>query len=256
MISIPAQGAIVAAPADNGGDVPRHIGIIMDGNGRWASSRGLPRSEGHRQGVGAVRRTVDAALRNGIEYMTLFSFSSENWSRPTEEVEFLFGLLRLFIRRDLADLHRQGVHIRVIGGRDRLPDDILSLIDEAEQKTAQNNRLFLVVAFNYGSRDEILRAVRTIAEKSEAGTLDPKTIDETTVSDHLDTAAVPDPDLIIRTGGEFRLSNFLLWQAAYAEFVFMPVLWPDFNAQTLDAALEEYATRTRRFGGVAAMSQT
>jgi len=256
MTSIPAQRTIVSEPADNGAGVPQHVGIIMDGNGRWASSRGLLRSEGHRQGVGAVRRTVDAALRRGIKYVTLFSFSSENWSRPTEEVDFLFGLLRLFIRRDLADLHRQGVRVRVIGGRDRLPADILTLIEEAERLTAENRQLFLVVAFNYGSRDEIVRAARAIAEKAQAGTLVPETIDEATLVEHLDTAGIPDPDLILRTGREFRLSNFLLWQAAYAEFVFLPVLWPDFDAKVLDEALEEYATRTRRFGGVAAMSRT
>jgi undecaprenyl diphosphate synthase len=239
-----------------GGDnsVPRHVGIIMDGNGRWAAARGLIRSEGHRRGVEAVRRTVDAALNRGIEYLTLFSFSSENWSRPAEEVEFLFGLLRLFIRRDLADLHRNGVNVSVIGERNRLPTDIHALIEEAERLTAANQRLRLVVAFNYGSRDEIVRAVRRIAQEAKAGLLDPEMIDEATVAGHLDTARTPDPDLIIRTSGEFRLSNFLLWQSAYTEFVFSQVLWPDFDGAAFDAAVDEYATRIRRFGGLAARS--
>jgi undecaprenyl diphosphate synthase len=241
-------------PAGFDGAVPRHVGIIMDGNGRWAAARGLLRSEGHRRGVEAVRRTVQAAIDRGIEYLTLFSFSSENWSRPAEEVEFLFGLLRLFIRRDLADLHRQGVKVIVIGGRDRLPRDILALIEEAEKLTAGNERLRLVVAFNYGSRNEIARAAQRIAREVNAGALDPEAIDESVVARHLDTAAIPDPDLIIRTSGEFRLSNFLLWQAAYAELVFLPVFWPDFDATAFDAAIEEYATRARRFGGLAARS--
>lgn len=255
MTSMTAQQTVDDDSLGDGGGVPRHVGIIMDGNGRWAASRGLLRSEGHRRGVAAVRRTVDAALQRGVEYVTLFSFSSENWSRPKEEVEFLFGLLRHFIRRDLADLHRLGVNVRVIGARDRLPGDILSLIEEAERLTADNCRLFLMVAFNYGSRDEITRGVRRIVEKVQAGDLDPDTIDEITVGNHLDTAGLPDPDLIIRTGQEFRLSNFLLWQAAYAEFVFLPVLWPDFDASVFDAALDEYRTRIRRFGGLAAKSQ-
>jgi undecaprenyl diphosphate synthase len=253
-----AQQTSVSEPAGfaTGGDgsVPRHVGIIMDGNGRWAAARGLIRSEGHRRGVEAVRRTVDAALNRGVEYLTLFSFSSENWSRPAEEVEFLFGLLRLFIRRDLADLHRNGVNVSVIGERNRLPRDIHALIEEAERLTAANQRLRLVVAFNYGSRDEIVRAVQQIAQETRAGLLDPEMIDEATIASHLDTAATPDPDLIIRTSGEFRLSNFLLWQSAYTEFVFCPVLWPDFDRAVFDAAVDEYATRIRRFGGLAARS--
>ena len=196
----------------------------------------------------------EAALKRKIECVTLFSFSSENWSRPADEVEFLFGLLRLFIRRDLADLHRQGVKVRVIGSRDRLPADILSLIAEAERLTADNSKLTLVVAFNYGSRDEIVRAVRSIAGSVKSGSLDPAAIDEATLAARLDTAAFPDLDLLIRTSGEYRLSNFLLWQAAYAELVFQPVLWPDFDSAAFDAALDEYATRGRRFGGIAAGS--
>ena len=229
----------------------RHVAIIMDGNGRWAERRGKPRSMGHRAGVEAVRRTVDAALTRGIEYLTLYSFSSENWSRPVAEVEFLFGLLRMYIRRDIARLHRDGVRVMVIGNRDGLPKDILLLIREAEALTADNRRLSMVVAFNYGARDEIVRAVRRIADEVGRGALVPAAIDEATLSAHLDTGGMPDPDLIIRTGGDLRLSNFLLWQAAYAELVFMPVFWPDFDASHLGAALEEFGTRDRRYGGFA-----
>jgi undecaprenyl diphosphate synthase len=230
------------------------VAIIMDGNGRWAAERGLPRTEGHRRGMEAVRRTVDAAIELGIETITLFSFSSENWSRPAAEVSFLFGLIRIFIRRDLAELHRNGVRISVIGERRGVPADIVALIEEAEGLTAGNRRLNMVVAFNYGSRGEITRAVRRIAEEVEAGRLDPSAIDETAVSRHLDTAAIRDPDLVIRTSGEMRLSNFLLWQAAYAELVFLPLYWPDFGAEALRAAVREFATRDRRYGGVAARS--
>jgi undecaprenyl diphosphate synthase len=253
-----AQQNSVSEPAGftSGGDnpLPRHVGIIMDGNGRWAAARGLVRSEGHRRGVEAVRRTVDAALGRGIEFLTLFSFSSENWSRPAEEVEVLFGLLRLFIRRDLADLHRNGVKVSVIGERSRLPRDIHALIEEAERLTSANKRLRLIVAFNYGSRDEIARAARRIADEVKAGLLDPETIDEAAIAGHLDTAGIPDPDLIIRTSGEFRLSNFLLWQSAYAEFVFLPILWPEFDGAAFEAAVNEYAARVRRFGGLVARS--
>jgi undecaprenyl diphosphate synthase len=241
-------------PAGFAGALPRHVGIIMDGNGRWAAARGLLRSEGHRRGVDAVRRTVEAALKRRIECVTLFSFSSENWSRPVDEVNFLFGLLRLFIRRDLADLHRQGVKVKIIGSRDRLPADILALIAEGERLTADNTKLTLVFAFNYGSRDEIVRAVRTIVGDVLTGSLDPASIDEAALAGRLDTAALPDLDLLIRTSGEYRLSNFLLWQAAYAELVFLPILWPDFDGSSFDAALDEYTTRNRRFGSVAAGS--
>jgi undecaprenyl diphosphate synthase len=254
MASQPAPREMDGDPAGFGGAIPRHVGIIMDGNGRWAAARGLFRSEGHRRGVDAVRRAVDAAGRRGISCLTLFSFSSENWSRPAEEIEFLFGLLRLFIRRDLADLHKRGVRVTVIGSRERLPADILALIEEAERLTVANKGLRLVVAFNYGARDEVVRAVRRIAAKIAAGDMDPQAIDEAAIDAHLDTAGLSDPDLIIRTSGESRLSNFLLWQAAYAELFFLPVLWPDFEIADFDAALEEYATRTRRFGGVAAGS--
>jgi undecaprenyl diphosphate synthase len=232
----------------------RHVAIIMDGNGRWAERRGLPRSMGHRAGVEAVRRTVTASLDAGLGCLTLFSFSSENWSRPPSEVEFLFGLLRMFIRRDLANLHRDGVRVLVIGKRAGLPADIAALIREAETLTAENRRLRLIVAFNYGARDEMVRAVQRLADKVRKGSLDPSAIDEDMVSASLDTAGTPDPDLIVRTGGELRLSNFLLWQAAYAELVFLPVYWPDFDASHLNAAIEEFGSRVRRYGGHAARS--
>ncbi|HZP20664.1 MAG TPA: isoprenyl transferase [Bauldia sp.] len=252
MTSIADERAIDAKAGNFGSRVPRHVAIIMDGNGRWAAARGLPRSEGHRRGVEAVRRTVRASLDLGIGYLTLFSFSSENWSRPPAEVDFIFGLLRFFIRRDLAALHRDGVRVRVIGARERLPADIAELIDEAEKLTADNRALTFVVAFNYGSRDEIARAARRIARAVKAGTLDPEKIDTATVADHLDTSGIPDPDLVIRTSGEMRLSNFLLWQAAYAELVFLPVYWPDFTEESLRAAIEQFTGRSRRYGGVGA----
>ena len=242
------------AAAGSEADGLRHVAIIMDGNGRWAERRGLPRSMGHRAGVEAVRRTVTASLDAGLGYLTLFSFSSENWSRPPAEVEFLFGLLRMFIRRDLANLHRDGVQVVVIGSREGLPPDIAALIREAEILTAENRRLRLIFAFNYGARNEIVRAAQRLADKARKGGLDPAAIDEDQLSANLDTAGTPDPDMIIRTGGEFRLSNFLLWQAAYAELVFLPVYWPDFDATHLKAAIEEFGTRVRRYGGHAARS--
>ncbi|MER0238197.1 isoprenyl transferase [Fulvimarina sp. MAC8] len=229
---------------------PRHVAIIMDGNGRWARARGLPRSVGHRRGVEAVRATVRAAGELGIQYLTLFAFSSENWSRPPEEVDELLGLLKMFIRRDLADLHKEGVRVRIVGARENLQPDILSLLEEAENLTQHNDRQTLVVAFNYGARDEIARAVKAIAHKVAAGELDANTVDDEAVTAHLDTVGIPDPDLIIRTSGEIRLSNFLLWQAAYSEFVFMPMNWPEFDRDALEAAIGEYASRDRRFGGL------
>ena len=238
-----------------GGDIPRHVAIIMDGNGRWAAERGLPRSEGHRRGVEAVRRTVTAASDMGIGHLTLFSFSSENWTRPPDEVSFLFGLLRFFIRRDLAELHQEGVRVTVIGERDRLPGDIVSLIEEAEKLTAANRGLQMVVAFNYGARNELARAVRRLAAEAKAERIDPQSINEAAISDRLDTASIPDPDLLIRTGGEMRLSNFLLWQAAYAELAFLPIYWPDFTGESLRAAVAQYGTRQRRYGGLAARSR-
>ncbi len=237
-------------PGTAGGTRPRHVAIIMDGNGRWALSRGLPRGEGHRRGVEAVRGVVRAAIELGVPYLTLFSFSSENWTRPRDEIDFLFGLFRRYIRRDVAELHAAGICIRVIGRRDGLPDDVRDMIQDAERLTAGNTNLQLIFAFNYGARDEIARAARSIGLAVKEGTIDPATIDEATVARHLDTATLPDPDLIIRTSGELRLSNFLLWQSAYAELVFVPVYWPDFNHATLAGAIDEYAGRTRRYGGI------
>ncbi len=234
--------------------VPAHIAIIMDGNGRWAAERGLPRTEGHRKGVESVRRTVKAALELGVTHLTLFSFSSENWRRPRQEIFDLFGLIRRFIRRDLADLHKNGVKIRVIGTRTGLDNDIQRLIDDAVEITKDNTSLNLTIAFNYGARDEIARAATRIASEVEQGTLSPQDITPERFGTFLDTAGTPDPDLLIRTSGEMRISNFLLWQVAYAEFVFVDTYWPDFCRETLEAAIVEFQRRTRRFGGLKARS--
>lgn len=232
--------------------VPRHVAIIMDGNGRWAAKRHLPRAAGHRQGVEAVRVIVRAASEIGIEYLTLYSFSSENWNRPPEEVNDLMGLLRLFIRRDLTELHRNGVNIRVIGDRTHLDEDLVTLIDEAETLTRANTRLRLIIAFNYGGKNEIASAMRRIALEVEAGKLSAAEITPDTVSAYLDTAGIPDPDLVIRTSGEKRLSNFLIWQSAYSELLFDDVFWPDFTPEHLRAAIAEFNGRQRRFGAVPA----
>ena len=231
--------------------VPRHVAIIMDGNGRWAQERGLPRSAGHRKGVEAVRRTVRAAIELGIQYLTIFSFSSENWSRPPDEIDDLMGLLKRFIRRDLAELHHNGVRITVIGERDRVDPELLGLMDEAVATTAANSALNLVIAFNYGARAEIARAARRLAEDVAAGRLAPGDITPEVFDTRLDTTGIPDPDLLIRTSGEFRLSNFLLWQAAYTEFVFLDANWPEFGRELLERAIEVFRTRERRFGGLA-----
>jgi undecaprenyl diphosphate synthase len=231
------------------GAIPRHVGIIMDGNGRWASARGLPRFEGHRRGVEAVRRAVRAAIDLGVDYLTIYSFSTENWTRPPSEVADLIGLLKRFIRNDLAELHRNGVRVRIIGAREGLADDLRAMLAEAEDLTRANRRLTLVVAFNYGGRQEIVEAARRLAERAALGELDPAAISQQILSATLDTAGIPDPDLIIRTSGEQRLSNFLLWQAAYAEFVFLPIHWPDFDRDAFDAAIAQFANRQRRFGG-------
>jgi undecaprenyl diphosphate synthase len=233
-------------------EVPRHVAIIMDGNGRWAAARGLPRVEGHRRGVEALRRTVRAAGEIGVRFLTIFSFSAENWSRPAAEIGELMGLLRRFIRNDLAELHKSNVRVRVIGERRDLEADIVRLLNEAEELTRANSGLTLVVAFNYGARQEIARAARRIAEETAAGKLKPEDIDIETVGRFLDAPDLPDPDLIIRTSGEQRLSNFLLWQSAYSELVFVPGYWPDFDRDTLEAAILEYRQRERRFGGLVA----
>ncbi len=231
---------------------PRHVAVIMDGNGRWARSRGLPRVEGHRRGVQTLRDVVRHSAELGLEYLTLYSFSSENWSRPAEEVRELMGLLKLFIRRDLADLQARNVKVLVIGERGNLAADIAGLLDEAETKTRANTGLTLIVAFNYGARDEIARAVRKLVDDVAAGRLDPAAVTPAAIGARLDTGSIPDPDLIIRTSGEQRLSNFLLWQAAYSEFVFVPTYWPDFSAAEFDRAIDTYLGRERRFGGLAA----
>ncbi len=232
--------------------VPRHVAIIMDGNGRWAAARGLPRVEGHRRGVEALRRTIRAAGEIGIKVITIFSFSSENWSRPAAEVGELMGLLRRFIRNDLAELHKSGVRVRVIGEREGLEADIGRLLIEAEELTKDNTGLTLVVAFNYGARQEIARAARRAAEAVAQGRLKPEDVTVETIGGLLDSADLPDPDLIIRTSGEQRLSNFLLWQSAYSELVFVPTNWPDFDRAVLESAIREYQQRERRFGGLTA----
>ena len=231
---------------------PRHVAIIMDGNGRWANARGLPRTAGHRAGVERVREAVRSAAEAGVEYLTLFAFSSENWNRPKQEVSDLMGLLRFFIRKDLAELHRENVRVKVIGCRESIQPDIRALIEDAEQRTSANTGITLVIAFNYGARDEMARAVRRIAEDVQSGALEASAVDESAIASRMDTAGIPDPDLVIRTSGEQRLSNFLLWQAAYSEFVFMPCLWPDFDRAAFNEALAQYARRDRRFGAVAA----
>ncbi|WP_311028308.1 isoprenyl transferase [Mesorhizobium koreense] len=231
---------------------PTHIAIIMDGNGRWAKARGLPRAAGHRAGVEALRETVRAAGDMRIPWLTVYAFSSENWTRPKAEVSDLMGLLKLFIRRDLAELHRNGVRVLVIGDRENLASDIKMLLDEAESLTKTNTNMNLVIAFNYGARDEIARAARKLAQAMAAGNLTAGEITPESFEAFLDTAAMPDPDLVIRTSGEQRLSNFLLWQAAYSELVFMPCYWPDFDRRKLAEAIEIYSSRDRRFGGVAA----
>jgi len=230
--------------------IPRHVAIIMDGNGRWAQKRGLPRTAGHKQGVETVRDVVRAAGELGIEYLTLYSFSSENWSRPEVEIKELFSLLRMFIRRDLADLHKNNIVIKIIGKRDRVPDDVISLLNEAETLTANNSGQTLVIAFNYGARDEITDAVKEIAQRVVGGEIKIDDITSDVVANSLNTAGIPDPDLLIRTSGEVRVSNFLLWQLAYSEMVFVDCLWPDFSKSDLISAIEDYQGRIRKYGGL------
>jgi undecaprenyl diphosphate synthase len=234
--------------------IPQHVAIIMDGNGRWAHARGLPRSAGHRKGVEALRKAVRAAGEMGIEYLTIFSFSSENWSRPPAEVSFLLDLMRHFVRQDVAELHRENVRIKIIGERSGLAADIVALIEETEQRTRSNTGLTLIVAFNYGSRQEIAAAARDLAIAVRDGRVAPERITPELLGSYLATEGIPDPDLLIRTSGEQRLSNYLLWQCAYTEFVFVDEFWPDFNRDTLQRAIAEYLTRERRFGGITAQS--
>ncbi|HEX6843397.1 MAG TPA: isoprenyl transferase [Stellaceae bacterium] len=227
---------------------PAHVAIIMDGNGRWAKSRGLPRIAGHRSGAEAVRRTVRAAGELGVAYLTLFGFSSENWRRPADEIDDLMGLLRHYLRGEIAELHGNGVRVRVIGERSRLAPDIVTLIDNAEALTRDNRGLRLAIALSYGGRAEITRAARTIAEAVKAGRIAPDAVDESLFARYLLTADMPDPDLVIRTSGEQRISNFLLWQTAYSELVFTQTLWPDFGKADLEKALRDYHGRERRYG--------
>jgi undecaprenyl diphosphate synthase len=230
------------------GVLPRHVAIIMDGNGRWARARGLPRIAGHRRGAEAVRRTVTAAAEIGIPYLTLFGFSSENWKRPLTEVDDLMGLLRHYLRGEIAELHGKGVRLRVIGDTARFAPDIVAMIDHAEALTRDNRRINLTIALSYGGRAELVAAARAIAAEARSGSLDPEAIDEALISRHLFTAGLPDPDLLIRTSGEQRISNFLLWQCAYAELVFTKTLWPDFGRADLEQAIADYSGRERRYG--------
>ena len=233
---------------------PRHVAIIMDGNGRWAEARGLPRSAGHKAGIDALRRAVRTSSDEGIEVLSVYAFSTENWQRPKREIMFLFDLLNRFIKQDVAELHASGVQIKIIGSRVDLDAKVIKQIEYAEHLTAQNTKLKLVVAFNYGARQELAQAAKALAELAVAGKLNPADITPDHLENALDTAGLPPVDLLIRTGGEQRVSNFLLWQCAYAEFYFTPIFWPDFDSAVLSKALAEYAARDRRFGGLKAQS--
>ncbi len=231
--------------------VPRHVAIIMDGNGRWAEARGLPRIAGHRRGAEAARRAVIAAAELGVPYLTLFGFSSENWKRPPAEIRDLMGLLRHYLRAEIAELHRNGARLKVIGELGRLPRDIIDLIDHAEAVTRENTRITVTMALSYGGRAEIVAAVRAIVEQVAEGRLAADAIDEDCLARHLFTCDIPDPDLLIRTSGELRISNFLLWQCAYSELVFSKALWPDFSKSDLELAIGEFYGRERRYGASA-----
>ena len=233
---------------------PGHVAIIMDGNGRWARERLLPRAAGHKQGVEALRRTVRAAAELGVEFLTVYSFSSENWSRPESEIKHLFALLRRFVGQDVADLHASGIRIRVIGERANLTSDIVELIEYCENLTQANEGMTLVIAFNYGARQELASAVKHLAQQVSTGKLAPDDITEQMIAENLSTKDIPDPDLLIRTSGEQRLSNFLLWQCAYTEFVFVEEHWPAFDKVVLSRAIEEFQNRDRRFGGLKSAS--
>ncbi len=242
----PLEGATLAETA---GGVPRHVAIIMDGNGRWAAKRGLPRAAGHRAGAEAVRTSLKAAVKAGVEVLTLYAFSSENWRRSEEEISDLKGLMGYYLERELDELARQGVQLRLIGDHEAFGPQLVGRLERAVEKTANNNRLILVVALNYGARTEIADAAKRLAAKSAAGEVDPAQIDEASFGAELATDGLPELDLLIRTSGEKRLSNFLLWQAAYAELIFTDTLWPDFDEDAFRAALDEFAGRQRRFGG-------
>jgi undecaprenyl diphosphate synthase len=246
----PFKAARVAVEDAKGDPRPRHIAIIMDGNGRWAKAKGMPRTFGHKAGVDSLRHTVEAAGDLGIEVLTVYAFSTENWRRPDDEIDALFGLLRGFIRSDLDRLDKAGVRVRVLGQRAGVPDDILTLFDKAERQTSDNTIMTLVIAFNYGGQVEIADAARKIALKVAKGEIAAEEINPQMISAHLPTHEWPDPDLVIRTSGEQRLSNFLIWQSAYAEFLVVDALWPDFGRLDLEAALNQYALRQRRYGAV------
>ncbi len=235
--------------------IPQHIAIIMDGNGRWAKKRGMPRTYGHKKGAETVRHVVEECANFGIKYLTLFGFSTENWSRPVEEVSELMSLIRYYIKSNAAELHKNGIRLRVIGERHRLEDDVIKIIESVEELTAQNTRLTLTIAFSYGARQELLHAVQKIAHMVELGEIEPKNISIDDISNNLMTANIPDPDLLIRTSGELRISNFLLWQIAYAELIFVDTLWPDFGRTEIDYAIAEFNRRERRFGGVSTTDQ-
>ena len=234
--------------------VPRHVAIIMDGNGRWACARGMPRTFGHRRGVEATHRTVAAAGDLGIRYLTLFGFSAENWRRPLAEIQELMGLLRMYLRSHVAEMHENGIRLRMIGDRSRLDADIVDLVAQAETLTESNDRMHLTVALSYGGRQELVEAARRLAWDAREGLVDPAAIDERMMTGRLFTNELPDPDMVIRTSGEKRISNFLLWQAAYAELVFLDTLWPDFGRSDLEVAISEFQQRERRYGAVAADS--
>ena len=242
----PTEGAAGLA---GGSRVPRHVAIIMDGNGRWAKQRGLPRAAGHRAGAEAVRRALQAATDHGVEVLTLYAFSSENWRRSTEEISDLTALMRFYLERELKTLDKEGVRLKLIGDHSAFGGELSQRLEQAVERTAANERLTLVIALSYGSRAEIAGAARRLAAKAAAGDMDPSAIDESVLAAELQTADLPDLDLLIRTSGELRLSNFLLWQAAYAELLFLDTLWPDFDEQTFADALNIYAARDRRFGG-------
>ena len=236
------------APVTAVRDIPKHVAIIMDGNGRWARAHVVPRTLGHRQGAESVRRAIEAAIELGISYLTLFGFSSENWQRPADEVRDLMGLLRRYLRSELAEIRKNGIRLRFVGDLTRLPPDIVATIREAEDLTDAGSGLNLTIALSYGGRQEIVSAARRLAERAVAGEIDPAAIDEQLFERELLTLGLPDPDLMIRTSGEQRISNFLLWQSAYSELVFVDKYWPDFGKEDLEAAIEEYARRDRRYG--------
>ena len=247
MISHPASAA---RPDSGGAPVPRHVAIIMDGNGRWAKARGLPRAAGHKAGAESARKVLRAGGEAGVECLTLYAFSSENWRRPESEINDLMGLMRFYIGAELNALHKEGVRLKILGDHTAFPPDVARLVDQAVAKTAGNSRMTLAIALNYGARTELVFAARKLAARAAAGEIAPDAIDEAMLDASLVTSDLPPLDLLIRTSGECRLSNFLLWQAAYAELLFVPTLWPDFDGDSLRAALAEFASRERRYGGL------